>query len=272
MSEKQSPRAVYASRVERAVAVSADALRSAGIAPEAWRRIALNALVMSPEVADCTPQSVDQALLRCIEAELVPDGIHAALTTFRNRKRGVLEAQLMVMAEGRVLLARRAVPGIVIRSQVVYRDDKWSYREGLTATIEHEPAQDGDRSDGAIIAAYATMQHPRSNSVEWVWLWRAQIERYRAMGKSPAWDTDYAAMCRKTAILRLRLPRKSTDPPDWREEASGPADVGVAAAEPRIVGPALPPPADDDPPPEQAAAVPAEPAPAAEENLDDSPF
>ena len=268
----------YESNINRRVELSADLVREMGMSVEAYQRSALNALVRTPELADCTPESVDRALLDTIEAGLTPDGVHAAIATFRDRKRGVLTAQLMVMAEGRVLLARRAVQGLSVQARVVYREDEWDYAEGLDERLHHVPAQDGDRSDAAVIAAYAIARYP-GGGTEWVWLWRSDIERYRAIGRSPAWDSDYAAMARKTAILRLRLPRRPTDPPDWREdERAGPADVGIdAAVSPRIVGPALPSPTGDGggtsqgAEPEGARNPPAA-EPSQEGDLDDSPF
>ena len=215
-------------KIERRVQLSADLVKAMGMDPQAYTRVALNALIMNPAIADCTPDSIDKALLRCIESRLLPDGIHAAIVPFRK------EAQLITMVDGRALLARRATPGLAMRARVVYDGEHFIHEEGLRAVLEHKPDPKVPHGDEHIVAAYGVADLP-GGAQEWVVLYRVEIDEARAMAKTQkVWGPFYGRMAEKTVLHRLlkRLPRMPGDPPDFDEVEQEPEP-----AQPTIVGP-----------------------------------
>ena len=60
-------------RIENRIELSADLLKQMGFTPEAYTRVALNALINAPKLAECTTASLDAAIMQCIEIGLLPD-------------------------------------------------------------------------------------------------------------------------------------------------------------------------------------------------------
>ena len=70
-------------RIEKRITCSADLIERMGITPAQFERVALNALATNPALANCTPQSLDLAVLRCAEIGLLPDGRQAAIIPYK---------------------------------------------------------------------------------------------------------------------------------------------------------------------------------------------
>ena len=62
-TQKKDQLAVITAKIERRVNLSEAMLKAMGVEPELFLRVALNALVMNPTIGDCTPDSVDKAIL-----------------------------------------------------------------------------------------------------------------------------------------------------------------------------------------------------------------
>ena len=121
--------------VEKRVRMSAALLERMGMTPDQYERVMLNALLQTPGLGECTNESLDLAVMLCIQAGLLPDGKQAAIIPF-NSKQGKI-ATLIPMIEGRLLLARRATPGLTLRVRLVYKGDDWAYEEGLLPVLRH---------------------------------------------------------------------------------------------------------------------------------------
>ena len=285
MSEEQStaltPVQMAQGTIEFRVEKSTALLARMGIAPQAFERVALNALMNNKRLRECVPASIDRALITCIEMGLLPDGREAAIVPLKDGQSGKLMANLWPMIEGKIKLARQASPGVALRVRVVYDGDHWRYSEGLLPVLEHQ-ATATDRSDKKLIAAYAVAVLPGSSAPEFEVMDRLELDRRRA--KSPSvranktktpWFTDYAEMCKKTVLSQLlkRLPKRPGQPdvPDGLEvyefeqpgdfvpelamppppdESSASPAASQEAIEGEVVdGAPLPPEPDDDPPP-----------------------
>ena len=196
-------------RIERRASMEKAVLERSGYSPELFSRVMLNALVMNPQIGDCDVRSLDRAMLQCIELGLMPDGRQAAIVPFKGN------ATLIPMIEGRIEMARRATPGLALRVRVVYASDDWEYSEGLTPVLKHTP-QDGSRSEGDLVAAYAIAIMPRSTAPEFEVMSRADIDRYRAFSAAKSrgpWASHFAEMAKKTVLGQLlkRLPKVPGD-------------------------------------------------------------
>ena len=196
--------------IQRRVELSAPMLKGMGIQPEVYERVALNALVRNPDIADCSRQSIDRALLDSIDANLVPDGRDAVIVPFKSRDG--LNATFIPMIGGQVKLALAATPGLTLRSKLVYADDKFEYEEGLHPVLIHVPNPTADRIDGSIIAVYAVAHIPASIDPAFEVLLRGDIDRHRGYSRTGAkgpWNDYYGQMAQKTALRQLlkRLPR-----------------------------------------------------------------
>ena len=262
--------------IQQRVRLSEALLDRMNVTRDQYERIALNALLSTPQLAKCDADTVDQAIRECIEMELVPDRRQAAVLPYGKA------ARLVPMIEGRLLLARRATPGISLRARVVYEDDEFEYEEGMFPVLFHKPSPTADQRPEKVVAAYAISVMPGSpvvrtrveelrqpvslEGVEWEWMWRVELDRRRLKSPSQAragspWNTDFAEMCKKTVFgpLLKRLPKVpgqprsdgySNDGDGWVVDALGsvpqlPDPVHVPDEPP----PPDEPPADDAPPP-----------------------
>ena len=203
-------------RAEKTVNAAADAaaamLSQCGYSKEIFARVSLTAIMLNPKILECNAHSLRQALLGCAQRGLLPDGQSAVIIPEKSGK-----ARLQIGYMGAMDLARRAIKDIVFRGNVVTSDDDeaggWQYEEGLKPILRHVPDLDGEMpTTQNIIVAYAMAWMPGNTQPEYVVLSRKRIDHIRtAYGKSPAWNTEFASMCIKTAILALcnKLPIRS---------------------------------------------------------------
>ena len=229
--------AVITQRISRRAQMSKALLERMGISPAAFERVALNALVIQPQIADCDPTSVDRALIQCINSGLIPDGRQAVIVPFRNKREGTVAATMIPMVEGLIMLARQASPGLALRVIAVFKDDEWEYEEGLVPVLRHIPKPEGSRKDEDLIACYAIAKLPDASEPEYEVMWRSDLDRFRAKSRSRGgpWDDFFIAMCKKTVTKQLlkRLPKSvmaPNDPPPELEryEVDPTADPVVA--------------------------------------------
>ena len=148
------------SRMEKRVQNSKALIERMGMSVEQYENVAVNALIATPAIADCTPASVDRAIIQCIQAGLIPDGKQAAIVPFNSD--GGKQATLLPMIKGQLMLARRAVPGIILQAKTVYREDEFDHAEGTEPFIRHFPNANGSRTDGDIVAVYARAKFPNA--------------------------------------------------------------------------------------------------------------
>lgn len=176
--------------------------------PERFARVALTAITRTPKLADCDQASFFRCLLDLAQWGLEPDGRRAHLIPFENRKRGVVECQLIIDYKGLVELAFRAGSVKSLHADVVRDGDLFSY--SLGEITEHVPwflRRDSDKpkEPGKIFAVYCRavfgdgIAKTEVLSEDEVNLVRS---RSRAAGNGP-WVTDWSEMAKKTAFRRL---------------------------------------------------------------------
>ena len=203
MAKKMEVHHVIETRVER----SEGLLKSMGISTEAYLRIALNALIANPDIGKCTPDSVDLALVKALNAGLMPDGKQGAILPFGST------ATFIPMIEGRLMLARNAIQGLAVWAKTVYEGDTWEHEEGLRPNIVHRPDPTGPRDAKSVIAVYAVARVPGQDVPEFEVMYRGDIDRYRALSRARKgpWEGHYGEMGEKAALglVLKRLPKKA---------------------------------------------------------------
>ena len=201
---------VLTTRIEHVTARNAALLQRIGYTPEAYARVAINALVLNPDIASCTKQSLDQAVIKCINAGLIPDGDEAAFVPFKQ------QAVFIPMVKGRIKLARQATPGLTLRAMAVYDGDTWEYAEGLYPKLHHVPTAT-DNSPDKLTYVYAIVRVPGSAEPEYDVMNRDTIDRYRSYSltkKGGPWKDHFEEMAKNAVTKRLlkRMPKSVNDP------------------------------------------------------------
>ena len=111
-------------RIQRRVTMEEPLLKAMGLSQQAFLTIIYNAMAVTPALANCSADSLDKAIMDCLNARLVPDGREAVIVPRRN------VATFQIMIDGRMKLAHQATPGLTIRRMVVYRGEHFEYAEG----------------------------------------------------------------------------------------------------------------------------------------------
>ena len=130
-------------RIEYVVNLNAALLERSGYSQEAYARVVLNAMVQTPQIAECDVGSVQQALLAAMNAGLVPDGKEAVLVPFKGK------AQLIIMIEGRMKLAQQATQGTGGSVNGGLRGRRVGLRRGPPCTPRPRAQPDGEQRTGA---------------------------------------------------------------------------------------------------------------------------
>lgn len=160
-----------------------------------------------PELLECTPLSIAQAVVMASQLGLEPVGAlgHAYLVPYKNRKNNYQkEIQLIIGYRGMIDLARRSGHIASIEAHVIYERDTFDVRFGLESKLEHKPYL-GREHPGDVVAVYAIAtfkggeKQPEVMPIQ-------EIERIRSRSQAAnngPWVTDFEEMARKTVVKRL---------------------------------------------------------------------
>ena len=189
-------------RVEYVVNLNAALLERSGYSQEAYCRVVLNAMVQTPQIAECDTGSLQQALLSAMNSGLVPDGKEAVIVPYKGK------ATLLTCIKGMIKLVQQATPGTVLRVMAVFADDKWDYAEGMHPQLDHVPNPTASQAPEHLIYVYATARIPGAFDPMYDVMSRGEIDRYRAYSRSPAWGTNFVEQAKNPVLRRLlkRLP------------------------------------------------------------------
>ena len=202
-------------RIEGRISRSEGLLNAIGFSQEAFLRLALNALVTNPEIADCDPDSVDQAIVKCLNAGLVPDGDEATIAVFAG-KAGVIWGYKGLMAN-----ARKTTPALSLWAATVWKEDKFVHRAGAHPVLEHEYDEFCPHTPENVRACYAVAWLPGAKFPEIEVMYRNEIDRHKAFASKKSqgqgWKGSYGEMGEKSCIIQIckRLPRR----PEHRDDS-----------------------------------------------------
>jgi len=162
----------------------------------------------NPELAFCTIPSLMGCMLEAaaMGMEVGTKTGHASMVPFNNKKKGVKEAQLMIEYKGWVSMMWNSDRILSINPGLVYKGDKFDYKLGTDAFIDHYEGDESGIRDSDITHAYIIFEFTNGGK-QFKVMTRQQIERYRRMSKaaqSNFWINHYGPMALKTVLHRMR--------------------------------------------------------------------
>lgn len=163
--------------------------------PDRFIRIALTALTRTPNLTECTQESLFKCLLDLSAMGLEPDGRRAHLIPYGNA------CTLIIDYKGIVELVMRSGQVSNIHADVVCEGDAFVYDMGEIK--KHEI--DFRKPRGNVYAVYAVCTFKDGTKAACV-MSRDEIESVRKRsraGNSGPWQTDWNEMAKKTAFRRL---------------------------------------------------------------------
>lgn len=168
---------------------------------ERFARVALSSLTRTPKLTECDQASLFSALLTLSQLGIEPDGRRAHLIPFENRKKGIVECQLIIDYKGLVELAMRSGLVSYIHADIVCDADEFLFDRGELKT--HRINYREER--GAMFAAYSLCRF-KDGTEKCEVLSKREVDGIKARsrsGTSGPWVTDYNEMAKKTAFRRL---------------------------------------------------------------------
>jgi len=189
--------------------------------PDRFVRVGLTALLKTPKLQECTPESVIQCMLQCSALGLEPDGRRAHLIPYGNT------CTLIVDFKGMVELAKRSGDVSNVFSQIVCDRDSFEWENG---EVKHKI--DWRQPRGEMYAAYAVVSYKDGTRQTDV-MTKDEVDairrRSKASGSGP-WVSDYNEMAKKTVVRRvLKMVTLSPEVADAMDkDADSPAFSSVA--------------------------------------------
>lgn len=167
---------------------------------ERYFQVLLTAL-RDPNIAECAPVSIVDAMLKSAQWGLAVDGTHSALVAFKG------QCQFMPMYRGMLVVARRSGDIREVWSEVVLDGEAFVVTMGTTPDLAHVPDMLRDRSDSSqVVAAYACARW-REGGAQFAVLSRAELDKARRVSRAQSdrapWATWETEMMKKTAVRRL---------------------------------------------------------------------
>lgn len=168
------------------------------VTPERMTRVALTSILKTPDLLNCTPESLLNALLVCAQAGLEPDGRLAHLIPFGTT------VQVIFDWKGLVALALRNGYESVWADKVCDGDQFSAEVKDGQKVICHAVDWMSAAKRGEVRCYYALCR--RGGVVDFEIMSKDEVEsikkRSRA-GKSGPWVTDFDEMGKKTVLRRL---------------------------------------------------------------------
>lgn len=170
-------------------------------------QLALSTYNQTPELAECSPQSVLGCLMKCTALGLEPsavDGLgRAYILPYYNKKTNHKEAQLIIGYKGILDLARRSGQIVDISARAVHEGDFFEYEYGINESIRHIPSPDYDGTQP--LTHVYVVAHFKDGGHYIDVMTKKEVDAVRSRSKTSKfgpWVTDYEAMARKTVIRR----------------------------------------------------------------------
>ena len=151
---------------------------------------------LNPSLVSADRQTFYAACMKAAQDGLIIDGREAAIVVFGGK------CQYMPMVAGLMKKARNSGLVTGISSQLVHRNDKFSYNPAVDKAPNHNPDWFGDR--GELVGVYAVF-YLKDGGTHVEIMSKDQVEKIRSRsrsGKAGPWVTDWEEMAKKTVIRR----------------------------------------------------------------------
>lgn len=168
--------------------------------PDRMIRVAVTTMLRVPKLAKCDQASFFNAMLTLSQLGLEPDGRHAHLIPFENRKAGIVECQLIIDYKGLVKLIMQIGQVSRIHADVVREEDEFEYDRG--SVTKHKPNFRVAR--GKVYAVYCIITM-KDGTEKCEVMTRDDVEAIRKRSRSGSngpWVTDWDEMAKKTVFRR----------------------------------------------------------------------
>lgn len=170
-------------------------------------QLAVSCYNQTPELSECSPQSILSCLMKCSALGLEPsavDGLgRAYILPYYNKKSGRKEAQLIIGYKGMLDLARRSGKIKDISARAVHEGDEFRYEYGLHEDLVHIPSTESP-TERPLTHVYMVAHFNDGGHYIEV-MSKAEVDEIRKRSKASKygpWVTDTEAMALKTVIRR----------------------------------------------------------------------
>jgi len=170
-------------------------------------RSCISSVSRNPKLAECDQTSFLTKSLELAEWGLLANGRDAHLIPFRNRKKGIIEVQLILDYKGIVQLLYRSGHILSIHADVVHEGDlfKWNLGEVIAHTpwvLRRDVQKPNEK--GKAFAVYVRIVL-RGGAIKCEIMDLAEVEKIRGRSKAAKdgpWVTDWSEMAKKTVFKR----------------------------------------------------------------------
>lgn len=169
-----------------------------GITPDEFLIKVLNAVKKTPELLQCSPQSLFGSIMYFAEIGLpfnTPEGFGYILP-YKNK--GGSEATPIIGYKGLIEIAYRNPKLKSIRIQAVYENDEFNYEYGTTEFIKHKPCMKGDR--GPLVGVYAIA---KMEGIDPLFVVVHKNELDRIQGLSKTGNSNYSPYNNGTDVFNI---------------------------------------------------------------------
>ena len=163
------------------------------------------AVMETPKLLECDPQSIQKELLKCCADGLVPDGKEAVILPYFDKDKRVLKANYQPMVYGVIKRMKELGSVTSITVEVVHGNDNFHVNLADVEDTTHElDIFSSDR--GEIVAAYCIARDKDRRVIHREIMPRSELDKIRQASKSPnspAWKTWESEMFKKGVLRRL---------------------------------------------------------------------
>jgi len=172
---------------------------------ERMLRIIMTEIRKNPRLNECSRESFLASVMEACQLGLEIGSSLGQAYLVPYKTRGSYQCQLIIGYQGMIELAERTGE-VTIDAYTVFEKDKFKFRYGIAASIEHEPYF-GDDDPGPVVASYAIARY-KDGRYKFILSSKRSIEDAKKSSKgaddaySP-WKNYYAAMACKTSVRKL---------------------------------------------------------------------
>lgn len=169
--------------------------------PDRFLRVAMTSITKVPKLLECDQTSFISALLDCASLGIEPDGRRAHLLPYNNRKKNIVECQLIIDYKGLVELVMRSGKISTLHADKVCENDSFKFNAGKID--EHVIDFKKPRGKAYAYYAYAEMKDGAKKAEVMTMDEVLGIKSRSKAGEFGPWKTDFDEMAKKTVFKRL---------------------------------------------------------------------